>query len=383
MIYILEETMLSFKFSEILIQRLNELHTEFAGIYATLSHYPEKLKAELHQYAKISMIGSSTRIENAVLTDAEILWIDTILTKTGNKNTFPSKKLMIEDKLHKDKERSIEEVAGCRAMLELIYNQGNLFKPLTESIVRGLHSELLQYYHRAGPYVGCYKKQPNFVVETDHKNKKQRIVFKTAEAGPITEAAMRDLIVWYNETQIQESRSIAVACEFVYRFLAIHPFQDGNGRLGRGLFLLALLQSNDIVIADVIAYIAIDRHIERYKSEYYYVLHRCSNGKYQQNPTKYHIDYFLEFMIKILKGALADVGLYKKRFDAYLLLSESAKTVLTCFKGYPEVRLTKRAITEMTDLAPRTVTYSLTTLVKNKFIQKQGQGAGVRYQLIF
>ncbi len=42
------------------------------------------------------------------------------------------------------KERSIEEVAGCRAMLELIYAQGKNLAPHTEATIRGLHKELLQ-----------------------------------------------------------------------------------------------------------------------------------------------------------------------------------------------------------------------------------------------
>ncbi|GEM_PF-6392036 len=119
----------------------------------------------------------------------------------------------IENKLNKDRERSIEEVAGCRAMLELIYDQGKTFKPLTETTIRGLHHELMRYYQKAGPYIGQYKVQPNSVVETNHSSGERRIVFETAEAGPITEAAMRDLVTWYNEIYPLDSRSIAIACD--------------------------------------------------------------------------------------------------------------------------------------------------------------------------
>lgn len=375
--------MLSFKLSSELIKQLTELDNQFAMIYATLAGYSDDVKSAIHRYAKISMIGASTRIENAVLTDSEIDWLDTVLTDDDKPTAFIAKKSFIENKLSKDRERSIEEVAGCRAMLELIYTQGKNFVPLSETIIRGLHQELMRYYQKAGPYVGRYKGQSNSVVEVNHQTGEQRIVFATAEAGPITEAAMRDLIDWYANTFQTEPRSIAVCCEFVYRFLAIHPFQDGNGRLGRGLFLLTMLQSPSTIISEVSPYLAIDRHIERKRAEYYYVLNRCSNGKYKRDEKKYKIEYFLQFMIKVLHDSLKDIEIYKKRFDAYQLLSESTRNVFACFKEHPEIRLSRQELVEMTELPERTVTRSLGILSKEKFIQKYGQGAGVRYQLLF
>ena len=318
-----------------------------------------------------------------MLTDSEIDWLDTLLTKDGKPSAFLAKKALIENKLHKDKERSIEEVAGCRAMLELIYDQSTSFVPLTETIIRGLHQELMRYYQKAGLCVGRYKNQSNSVVEINHQTGESHIIFETTEAGPLTEVAMNDLISWYNKINLLEPRSIAIASELTYRFLAIHPFQDGNGRLGRGLFLLALLQSQDKIVSEVVPYLAIDRHIERKKSDYYYVLNRCSEGKYQRDPKNYHIEYFLQFIIKVLFHALGDIEVYKKRFNAYQLLSESARKILACFKEYPEIRLSRQQLVKMTRLPMRTVTYSLVALSKKQFIQKYGQGAGVRYQLIF
>jgi len=375
--------MISFKLTPELIQQLSELNNHFAKTYATLAGYSNDLKSAIHRYAKISMIGASTRIENAILTDSEIEWLDTVLTEDGKPTAFMANKSFIENKLSKDKERSIEEVAGCRAMLELIYTQGKNLTPLSETIIRGLHQELMRFYQKAGRYVGRYKGQSNSVVETNHQTGEKRVVFATAEAGPITEAAMSDLVAWYNDIYKLESQSIAVACEFVYRFLAIHPFQDGNGRLGRGLFLLSLLQSPSAIISDVVPYLAIDRHIERKRSEYYYVLNRCSDGKYKRDEKKYHVEYFLQFMIKVLHDSLDDIEIYKKRFDAHQLLSESTRSVFASFKEHPEIRLSRQELVVMTKLPERTVTRSLGILVKEKFIQKYGQGAGVRYQLIF
>jgi len=375
--------MLSFKIDPKMTKRLWELGNKIAESHALVMTLSKEEKDAIHRYARISQIGASTRIENAVLTDAEINWLDTILGEDGRKTAFESRRTLIENKLSKDRERSIEEVAGCRAMLHLIYEQSRDFLPISAAVIRGLHQELLRFYPKARPYIGKYKTNPNKVVETNRATKKQRVVFETADPGVITETAMSDLITWYNETLPEEPWGLAVSCEFTFRFLAIHPFQDGNGRLGRGLFLLSLLQSPNKAVADLAPYLALDRQIEKHKEEYYTVLNKCSDGKFLSNPSKYHTEHFLHFMVKVFEESLDDIELYRNRFIAFIKLSPSGHKIMDCFKDQPEVRLRTKEVCETTKLPRRTVVSILSQLEKNGFIQKYGQGAGVRYQLVF
>lgn len=81
----------------------------------------------LHRFALISNIGASTRIENAVLTDQEIEWVDSTLNANGKTTAFDEKRAFIADKLSKDRERSIEEVVGCREVLTTIYLYSVIF----------------------------------------------------------------------------------------------------------------------------------------------------------------------------------------------------------------------------------------------------------------
>ena len=194
---------------------------------------------------------------------------------------------------------------------------------------------------------------------------------------------MSDLVEWYNEAMVITSVPIAVATEFVYRFLAIHPFQDGNGRLGRGLFLLSLLNSKSEVTATLAKYLAIDRYIEKYKEEYYFALNRSSDGKFKQNPKEYKIEYFFKFMIKVINEAIENISVAKERFTAEQKLSVSASLVLQTFKDYPELRLTTSFIIQETGLSRRTVIYSLNHLLAAQLIQKYGDGSSTRYQLTF
>lgn len=374
---------LSFDLSPKILQDFQELENKISDAYALLKNLPTEELLALQKFTRVSMIGASTRIENALLTDLEVEWIDTILTSDGKVTAFENFKEFIENKLSKDRERSIEEVAGCRNMLLHIYHDAQSLIPLREIDIRHLHHELLSTYPKAGSYIGRYKEQPNYVVQENKKTGEKRVIFQTADAGPITQAAMHDLLEWYNDIYQTELRSIFIASEFVYKFLAIHPFQDGNGRLGRGLFLLLLLQSRQTSLSMIAKYLPIDRSIEKNKEEYYFVLNRCSGGFFKQDPLDYKIHYFVEFMLKILSNSVESIELYRNRYKALQLLSDSALIVYKCFKEHPELRLNTQRIAQETGLPVRTIAYSLNVLLKNNLIQKSGQGSATKYQITF
>ena len=364
-------------------EQLKHLEIELAKKNELLKSLPKNTLKYLAKQAFISTIGASTRIENAVLTDSQIEWVDTILTQDGKKTAFLEKKNQIANKIAKDRERSLEEVAGCREMLRIIYSQGRDLFPLTEVVIRGLHQVLLQYYPPAVHYLGKYKTHPNRVVEKNRFTGEERSILNTTDAGPITAAAMSNLIIWYNETLPVHPWPIAVASEFVFRFLAIHPFQDGNGRLGRSLFLLTLIQSKENYVSEMVPYLSIDRFLEQNKEEYYWVLATTSGGKYDPDPAQYKLEIFLLFMIKAIKSALTGIDLYLKKHDFITKLSPSASKVLQSFKDKPEKILYRREIVEETGIHQRTVTRALNALVKHGILQRYGQAAGTRYQLIF
>lgn len=375
--------MMSFQIDNSLTQLLIELNEAISEKFALLESLTPHDREDIHRYAWISMVGASTRIENAILTDSEIGWLDSILGKDAKKTAFEANRKMLANKFSKDKERSLEEVAGCRTILLLIYEQAHTYLPFTPALLRGLHGELLRHDSRAGIVKGDYKTHPNTVVEENHTTGEKKALFKTADPGMQTELAMRELIDWYNDALLKEPWTVAVACEFVFRFLAIHPFQDGNGRLGRALFLMSLLQAPSKKLANVVYCLAIDRHIERHKEEYYIVLNQCSDGKFSIDPKAYKIEYFLRYMIKVLSGSLNDIDFYIARVASFKDLSESNLKVLDCFKELPEIRIKPKAIQDNTGLPTRTVANALTNLTKMQFIQRRGRGSATYYQLVF
>ena len=337
----------------------------------------------IEEQALISNVGASTRIENAVLTNSEIEWVNSILKKDGKTTAFEEKKSYIINKLSKDKERSIEEVIGCREVLIIIYSQYKELFPLTESNIRNLHNNLLRYYPKAEHYRGNYKTNPNNVVSVNHDTEEQKVVLEPSPPGILTKTAMHDLIDWYNKAISEHPHPILVATEFNFRFLAIHPFQDGNGRLGRALFILALLQSGDKYLQTIAKKIAIDRTIEKRKSEYYLTLHRVSDGKFNQNPKEYKLDLLVWYFIKVIEDSLKDIELYKTKYRNLTQLTEASMQILNCFKTSPEKRIRLSELEKETKLNRRTIQHSLTNLVKKGFLQRLGQKRGSRYQLVF
>lgn len=362
---------------------MKRLHAFFVEAFSSLEGIASEEARYMNRLALISNIGATTRIENAVLTDSEIEWVDTTLCNDGRITAFEENKSFILDKLSKDRERSVEEVVGSRQVLTTIYLQSRELFPLSETIVRGLHHNLLRYYPAAAEHAGGYKGVPNTVVSHSHETGEKRVVLDPAPPGIVTETAMAELVRWYNSSIREHPWPILVATEFVFRFLAIHPFEDGNGRIGRALFVLSFLHSDDRYLSSVVPYLALDRHIEQNSSLYYSVLQQCAGGRFDADPHNYAIEPLAWFFARVLEHSLADIAFYRKRYQALQGLSASALAVLGSFKSHPEKRLKVAGIVEETAIPRRTVQHALRTLTSQGFLQLLGRGAATRYQLIF
>lgn len=378
-----DKNVLSFRPSLKLEKALKSTQAELVMIFSDFDSVSQDEKYWLHKWALISTVGGSTRIENAILTDAEIEWVDTALSAEGHPSAFESQKQDILDKLSKDHERSIEEVVGCREVLSFVYLQATELLPLSEITIRNLHKTLLSFYPAANYYAGKYKTNPNHVVSMNHETGSRRIVLDPTPPGPQTSAAMKDLVEWYNNALKQHPWPLLVATEFVFRFLAIHPFQDGNGRLGRALFLMALLQSDDPAMNSVMQFVSIDRQIERHRPLYYSVLNQTSGGKYNSDSSNYNLESLAWFFLKMMDKSIGDIKILREKYRSFRRLSENALNILACFKASPERKLKLAELMNETNLGRRTTQNILVTLTQSGFIQQLGAGPSTRYQLIF
>ena len=119
--------------------------------------------------------------------------------------------------------------------------------PLTQNFIRTLHHTLLREdytEYRTLPngvqtsyvvHAGQYNMRPNSVITRygDH------FEYASPEETP---ALMSNLVDWYNEEEARgELSPVELAALFHYRYIRIHPFEDGNGRIARLMvnFILA------------------------------------------------------------------------------------------------------------------------------------------------
>ncbi|MBE8719774.1 Fic family protein [Sphingobacterium pedocola] len=246
----------------------------FKGKWNSAEKQENRYLKELRKIATIESIGSSTRIEGATLTDKEV------------------QELLNDIKITKLKSRDEQEVVGYYEVLELIYDNYSDIR-LSESYIKQLHQILLKYSNKDERHRGTYKFLSNKVVAT-YPTGEQRTIFATTEPALVA-GEMQELVEWTNEQIEQKSiHQLIVIGSFVYDFLSIHPFQDGNGRLSRLLTTLCLLQ-NDYPF---IQYISFENHIEQNKKAYYEVL---MTGQKNRGTEQERIDKWLIFFLESLK----------------------------------------------------------------------------------
>ena len=152
----------------------------------------------------------------------------------------------------KPRNRSEQEIAGYRDALALIHDSAPAM-PLSTNLILQLHQTVFRYLPSDG---GQWKSTDNEIVER-LADGTQRLRFRPVPSIA-TPQAMGDLVAgWHQALLAPASDALVLTPLLVLDFLCIHPFRDGNGRVGRLLTLLALYQ----VGYEVGRYISLERVI--------------------------------------------------------------------------------------------------------------------------
>jgi Fic family protein len=129
-------------------------------------------------------------------------------------------------------------------------------QPLSESLLRSLHRQLLSFGRGAKKSPGAYKREQNYIGERGSR----RVSFVPV-APEHLDAGMEALFAMIGDPAIPVLLRTALAHA---EFEALHPFEDGNGRVGRMLITLMLWQGGAIAAP----HFYISRYFEDYKDEY-------------------------------------------------------------------------------------------------------------------
>lgn len=191
----------------------------------------------------------------------------------------------------KPRNRSEQEISGYRDALDIMHESAQEMV-LSPNLVLQLHGMLYRYLPQQG---GSWKMADNEIVERDTKGQLVRVRFKPV-AAVATPPAMADLCSTYMD--ILKSRRhdpLVVLPLAILDFLCIHPFTDGNGRVGRLLTLLLLYQHG----YGVCRYISLERIIEASKETYYESLEASSAGWHDgQHDMMPWLNYFWGMLLR-------------------------------------------------------------------------------------
>jgi Fic family protein len=187
---------------------------------------------------------------------------------------------------------------------------------------------------------------------------------------------MQAAIEWTNE-QLESGAThpILAIANFIFEFLAIHPFRDGNGRISRALTNMLLLKAG----YGYIPYVSLDEIIEKTRSEYYLAL-RATQKKHKtknEDITPW-VNYFLDALTEqadrarvLMENDQPEKMLSKKQLEIYRLF-DSSKEI-----GIAEV------VKLLKGKTPRaTIKQALSRLVKLKLLEQIGQARSARYKKV-
>jgi len=222
----------------------------YVNIYKMNSLFSAQLKKVLNIKAKVDVHRPfDESLNQAIQEKLKIEWTYNSNALEGNTLTlgetafFLREGLTSEGKPLKDFLEAKNHAEAIHVLEDMVYEK----KDITEHFIKSLHQILLdgiEYTHakgRNGQLIqksltpGKYKTHPNHVLTVSGN------IHHYAEPEQV-QIEMEKLLQWYKSGDAQSISAIERAGIFHYRFVSIHPFDDGNGRLARLLMNLILMK---------------------------------------------------------------------------------------------------------------------------------------------
>ncbi|MBU1953397.1 Fic family protein [Patescibacteria group bacterium] len=336
---------------------LAELYAEIDSLKDKIAGrrpFPDDLNSTIQERLRIEWTYNSNAIEGNTLTFGETAF-------------FLREGLTSEGKPLKDYLEAKNHAEAIDGLYEIILHK----RRITESLIKELHAVLMKDMHftvarnekgaqvKKPLHAGKYKIMPNHVLTLSGK-----IHYYT---DPLqVPGEMEKLVAWLAGGK--EIHPVEKAAIFHYRFVSIHPFDDGNGRLARLLMNLILMQSgySPCIIMNA------------HRREYLTNLEKVDTAK----------DYasFIFFIGKELKKTLQtvfdiicgekDIGTYMEKRQ--VLNSDERETLILEI-----ISATPVSVSQIMQKIPRikrpTIKKDLKRLLKENKIMKKGVGKGTVY----
>lgn len=323
-------------------------------------HITKKLSPQIIQRLTQSVIitstGASNRIEGNRLTDEEV----EALYKNLN--------------IKKLKTRDDQEVVGYLEMLTFIFENYKHI-PITESHILQMHQKMLLYSEKDTNHKGRYKVGSNRVEAKDDSGNIIGIVFDPTPPH-LAKKELSELIDWFNwaaDTKIKHP--LILIANFIFEFLAIHPFQDGNGRTSRLLTNLMLLQQG----YHFTTFVSHEKIVESHKADYYLALNKSQTSWKTDNE---NIAPWLLFFLNVVKEQATQALALLENSDIDYLLSPKQLALWQWALQNESREFSRKDAVAALGFPERTVESIIKKLVAMKRLQRLGEGPATRYKVI-
>lgn len=333
------------------ILRLIAQIDEFKGAWQAIGALALDRLDALKKIATIESVGSSTRIEGVKMTNQQV---QALLTGLDTRS-FRS--------------RDEQEVAGYAEVMNLVFESFEQVR-LTENHIKQLHGILLQYSAKDVRHRGEYKKLPNHVEAFDYNGKSLGVIFETASPFD-TPMRMQALVDWTNRSfSRKELHPLLIIAIFTVHFLAIHPFQDGNGRLSRILTTMLLLQNG----YRYVPYSSLEAIIEQNKEGYYLALRKMQGTL---NRADENLEAWLLFFLNCMKTQTDNLARKVEREQLMAKLPALSAQILQIVKEHGRAAISD--IQAITQANRNTIKVRLRELVADGYLAKHGERKGTLY----
>jgi|SRR3989339_781986 len=326
---------------------------QFQGLWQGSLRLSPQILGRLKSWIIITSTGASTRIEGSKMTDEEIA------------------RFLRGLKARRPKSRDEQEVAGYADLIGRIFDNWKTIK-LSESWILQFHSILLNFSDKDQSHKGKYKNSPNTVVMMNKQGEK--VVLFDPTPPYLVKPEMQAAIEWANEQfETGEIHPILVIANFIFEFLTIHPFKDGNGRISRALTNLLLLKSG----YGYASYVSLDEIIEQTKAEYYLALR--STQKHHKTDNE-DITAWADYLLTALTEQVERARKLLENDKPEKLLSEKQMEVYGLFDGEKEIGVAEVVALLKGAMQRDTIKQALSRLVKLKLLERIGQARSTRYK---
>lgn len=250
-------------------------------------------------------------------------------------------------------------------------------KPLSQRMLFNWHKMLMKGMR--GLAVGCWRKHTEPMQVVSGAVGKERVHFEAPGSAEVP-AEMKAFISWFNASKTQIAHApVRAAIAHLY-FESIHPFEDGNGRIGRVISEKALSQGLGRP-----ALLSLSRAIQSHKKAYYQALETAQRS----NEISDWLAYFIPMVLQAQEQAEATVEHVLKKtrfFDRYrsLLNARQLRVIRRMLESGPEGfegGMNTRKYVSIAKTSRATASRDLQDLVERGIFSPVGSGRSSRYEL--